>query len=192
MNFVERLAVHACLGLGQGVHHRPRPLSATRGGVELLHHRHHLTVSGVVMVVRVVVGMMMAVAMSVIVLMSVTMVVVMMSVVVLVRVIVIMAMLVAVIGGVPAVGVGGGLGLRGCGVVGVGLVLQCDLEVHRPDAVPGDALGGDVVGPLGGQLGEGGADVLKVDAQVDQGTEEHVAGYAAERIEVQVGWHRRR
>lgn len=144
------------------------------------------------MVVRVVVGMMMAVAMSVIVLMSVTMVVVMMSVVVLVRMIVIVPGLVAVIGGVPAVGVGGGLGLRGCGVIGVGLVLQYDLKIHRPDAVPGDALGGDVVGPLGGQLGEGGADVLKVDAQVDQGTEEHVAGYAAERIEVQVGWHRRR
>jgi hypothetical protein len=94
-----------------------------------------------------------------------------------VRVVVSVVMPVVVVVGVPVV---------------VGFAVWCfdvDLEVDCADAVALDAFGGDAVGPIDRELGQSLLHVGELHAQVEQGAEEHVAGDAAEGVQVQVSGH---
>ena len=69
---------------------------------------------------------------------------------------------------------------------------ELDLEVDRADAVSRDPLGGEAIRIFNRQGGQGPLDAGQIRAQIDQGSEEHIAGDAAEGVEVEVSAHKTR
>ena len=64
-----------------------------------------------------------------------------------------------------------------------------DFEIHRPDAVTLNPLGGELEGLRYPQPPQRRSDGVQIDPEIDQGAQEHVPGDAAKGVDMQVVGH---
>ena len=180
VNLIERLLMHPGLGLAQKRDHPPGPIAGPGRQGEAVDHGHDFAVAHVIVTVVAVVGL---VRVAVVVVVAVIVVVV---VVVAVTVVVAVAVAVAVAGimfVVVAVVMRMTVTVRGR------VTLHLHPQVHRTDSVPHDPANGHPPRRAQGERLKGLLNRLRVDAQIDQRAQKHVAGHAAEGIDMKVSRH---